>query len=181
MSDTEISRAQMRAATAPVTEDVLQAFEKSTAAKHVMVKRIIHALRGAWQTVFEREERIADLELAGETKGREDEHAVLVVVHADGWCAVYADDSVQVARLELKPWDSEDETQWPELLTDGKRWRFAHLLEGKLRLECYPHFLSRPNVVSEEAVARAILWHKRCTVADKMAELAALRLASKKS
>ncbi len=183
MDDTEISRAQARASSAPVTEAVLQGFEKSPTAKHVMVKRLIYALRGAWQKIIEREERISDLELASETNGREDKAAVLVVVHPDGWCEVYADASVQVAGLELKPWDSEEETQWAQLLTDGKRFRFGHLLQGKVRLECYPHFVNRPNAVSEEALARAIEWQKRCKMADGFAELAALRLqnASKKS
>lgn len=170
--------AAARAASAAVTESTLAGFEKSPPAQHVMVKRVIHALRCAWSDISEREETIWDLQqqltrLKDEKRPVDTAPAALLVVHCDGWCELFADEAVKVGALELRPWDSDDETAWKELLTGGKRFMFAHLLEGKCRLSAYPHRVGQV-VLTDEALLRVIECCKRIELYEKAHELLAL-------
>ncbi len=163
----------------PLTEQQLSAFEKSEAAKHPMVKRIIRTLRSSWADGLEVRDELWREQDARRKENEKTKQRVLVVLHSDGWCEVYADEQVEVAKLVLRPWDSELETEWAQLMTSGQRYVFAELLQGKVKLTAYPYYLARPNQISDEALMKLTEWRKRCDLADKLGELVDLRRKAK--
>jgi hypothetical protein len=171
---TRQAAATSRVAQTPLTDQQLAAFEKSGGpAQHVMVKRIINALRSARRRIDE----VSD-ELRREQQKQVDERvtekrpAVLIVVACDGWVDVYADATVDLLGMELKPWD--DETKLAERMSYGQREKFGHLPNGKVPLQLYPHYASRPNEISEEALSRIMRQLKQVEHIEKFNELIGL-------
>lgn len=174
IKDTRQATARRRVAQTPVTEKTLASFEKSAGpAQHVMVKRIINALRNAWTRQAEIEDELRrEQQKRAEELGNDKRPAALLVVHTDGWVEAYADKSLDIASVELTPFD--DPLNVSEKLRPGQRDKYGRLLNGSASLNCYPYYLSRPNTVSQEALRRLSEWDKRMEFAERWNELLGL-------
>ena len=166
--------ATQRVAQTPLTEKQLASFERSTGpAQHVMVKRLIHELRRSWERRAEIDDELRrEQELRAAEKLGTERPGVLLVVHCDGWVEAYADKTVDVVAVELKPWD--DDMNVGRLLSVGRRDKYGHLLNGTASLNCYPHYLSKPNQITEEALQRLLEWRARIDFVETWNELLGL-------
>ena len=170
-AQTKKRAARSPVAPAAITETQLTAFEQSLRGKsdNAFVRRLIAAYRLAQSRIWEVEDELRrERELRSDESEKRESNPVLVVVHVDGWVDIYAERGSPVSTIELSILDSEEEETWKERVP----FYAKHLLDKTPVRTAFPKYLSRPNQLNDETLARACEIFNRSERHKKVRELA---------